>query len=92
MKHRVIALEPRDNVLIACTTLPAGATIQVDGAPLVVGAEIPLGHKIARRRIPAGEKVIKCGVPIGSTTRSIEAGEHVHTHNLKSDYIPTLTR
>lgn len=92
MNRQVIAFEPKDNVVVACATLPAGATVEVDGAPLVVATEILLGHKIARRRIAAGEKVIKCGVPIGSASRPIEAGEHVHTHNLKSNYIPTLTR
>jgi len=30
-------------------------------------------------------------VPIGSATRAIKAGEHVHLHNMKSDYIPTYT-
>jgi hypothetical protein len=31
--------------------------------------------------------VIKFGVPIGSATVPIEAGRHVHVHNIKSDYI-----
>lgn len=26
---------------------------------------------------------------IESATRAIEAGEHVHLHNMKSDYLPT---
>jgi hypothetical protein len=34
--------------------------------------------------------VIKYGVPIGSAIVEIEAGEHVHLHNMKSDYIPTF--
>jgi hypothetical protein len=36
--------------------------------------------------------VIKYGAPIGSATRDIAPGEYVHTHNLKSDYLPTLAR
>jgi chorismate-pyruvate lyase len=89
---RVIAFEPDDNVLVACASLPAGTFVEIEGVPLVLRTNIPLGHKIARRRIEAGEKVVKCGVRIGSATQAIVAGEHVHTHNLKSDYIPTLTR
>jgi len=31
-------------------------------------------------------------VAIGSATRDIAVGEHVHLHNMKSDYLPTYTR
>ena len=46
--------------------------------------EVPLGHKIALRDISAGEKVIEYGTVIGAATRKIRAGDHVHTHNLKT--------
>jgi hypothetical protein len=36
--------------------------------------------------------VVKYGAPIGSATRDIGPGEYVHTHNVKSDYLPTLAR
>lgn len=52
---------------------------------------VATGHKIALQPIAAGQKVLKYGAPIGSATRPIEPGEHVHTHNLKSDYLPTYT-
>lgn len=55
------------------------------------GKPIGIGHKIAARFIAAGEKIIKYGVPIGSATKDIERGMHVHLHNMKSDYIPTYT-
>jgi hypothetical protein len=50
-----------------------------------------MGHKVALVPIAAGEKVCKYGAPIGSATRQIRPGEHVHTHNLASDYLPTYT-
>ncbi|MBQ6163006.1 MAG: altronate dehydratase [Clostridia bacterium] len=40
------------------------------------------GHKYARRDIHAGENVIRYGYPIGTATKEIRAGEHVHCHNL----------
>ncbi len=57
------------------------------------------GHKYARCAIAAGEAVIKYGLPIGHATRDIAAGEHVHTHNVKTNlgevleyrYEPTFT-
>ncbi len=43
------------------------------------------GHKYALRDIAAGENIIKYGNPIGHATCDIKAGEHVHTHNVKTN-------
>ena len=43
------------------------------------------GHKIALNDIKAGENVIKYGYPIGHATVDIKKGEHVHTHNIKTN-------
>ena len=43
------------------------------------------GHKYAVRDITKGENIIKYGYPIGHATEDIKAGEHVHTHNLKTN-------
>ncbi|MBO5295594.1 MAG: altronate dehydratase [Clostridia bacterium] len=43
------------------------------------------GHKYAIRDILLGENVIKYGNPIGHATKSIKKGEHVHTHNMKTN-------
>ena len=48
------------------------------------GQAIPLGHKIALRNIAKGEEIVKYDCPIGRASRDIKAGEHVHTHNLKT--------
>lgn len=43
------------------------------------------GHKYALSGIKKGENVIKYGSAIGHATCDIKAGEHVHTHNLKTN-------
>ena len=43
------------------------------------------GHKYALRDIRKGEYIIKYGNPIGHATEDIKAGEHVHTHNVKTN-------
>lgn len=48
------------------------------------------GHKIALSDIKKGENVIKYGYPIGHATEDIAAGEHVHTHNVKTNLSGTL--
>ena len=58
-----------------------------------VKVNISNGHKYAVRDITEGENIIKYGQPIGHATVNIKCGEHVHSHNLKtnlsgkSDYV-----
>ncbi|MDE6469515.1 MAG: altronate dehydratase family protein, partial [Eubacterium sp.] len=42
------------------------------------------GHKYAVCNIKKGESIIKYGYPIGIAKADIDAGEHVHSHNLKT--------
>ena len=90
--RRLLLLSPEDNVLVACCDLAAGTVLEIDGGSVRLERDVPTGHKIARRRIEAGEKVVKYGAPIGSAREPIEPGAYVHTHNLRSDYIPTWDR
>lgn len=48
------------------------------------------GHKYALRDIKCGENVIKYGNPIGHATEDIKAGDHVHTHNTKTNLTDKL--
>ena len=50
-----------------------------------VDVSLENGHKYALTDIKAGENIIKYGNPIGHATCDIKAGEHVHTHNLKTN-------
>ena len=43
------------------------------------------GHKYALRDIKCGEDIIKYGNPIGHAICDIKKGEHVHTHNVKTN-------
>lgn len=43
------------------------------------------GHKYALKDIKEGENIIKYGNPIGHATCDIKKGEHVHTHNTKTN-------
>ncbi|MDD6485186.1 MAG: altronate dehydratase family protein [Clostridiales bacterium] len=48
------------------------------------------GHKTALEDIKAGEQIIKYGYPIGHAVADIKKGEHVHTHNIKTNLSGTL--
>jgi hypothetical protein len=89
---RLLLLHPADNVLTVIATLEAGQRVRVDDHEVEIPKRLPLGHKVAAREIAAGERIIKYGAPIGSAKQAIAAGEHVHTHNVQSDYLPTVLR
>src|SRR4051794_38821487 len=89
---RLLRLHPADNVLTVIATLHAGTEISLQSGIVRVPTRFAIGHKVAARAIVAGEKIVKYGAPIGSATEAIAAGGHVHTHNLKSDYLPTFLR
>lgn len=49
------------------------------------------GHKYALCDIAENENIIKYGQPIGHATRFINKGEHVHSHNMKTNLSDNLT-
>lgn len=45
---------------------------------------IPFGHKLALGKIEKRKAVIKYGEEIGRAIEDIDAGQHVHIHNVES--------
>lgn len=89
---RLVRLGPDDNVLVLATTVSGGTMLRVGGAECRIAAALSLGHKIAARPIAAGETILKYGAPIGVATGAIAQGEHVHVHNVASNYTPSITQ
>ena len=83
----IIVLSDKDNVGVAATDVAAGAIARHGKTQLLCADPIPLGHKVALRRIEEGEKIKKFGVPVGTATEDIGQGRHVHMHNVVSNYI-----
>jgi SAF domain len=88
----LLRLSPLDNVLVVVKAITEGQTLEVEGLKITAQKTIPFGHKVAAKALGLGEKIIKFGMPIGSSTMAIQPGDHVHTHNLQSDYIPSFGR
>lgn len=87
----LLLLHPEDNVFVARRTIREGEKIAIDGREIRMSAAIPLGHKVARFSLQPGCPVLKYGASIGSATSHVAPGEHVHLHNMKSDYLPAPT-
>ena len=89
---RFVLLNENDNILVCCNQVLATETVFIEDMEFVLSSDIKVGHKLACKDIAKGEKIIKYGVSIGSATESINTGDHVHLHNIKSDYISSHTR
>jgi len=90
--EQLILLHAKDNVLVCRRKIHRGDALSIDGATIEASADIEVGHKLARVELRRGDVVLKYGVPIGSITQPTRSGEHVHTHNMKSDYIAITRR
>jgi len=89
---QAILLHPKDNILVCVAHICAGDEILIDDHVVSVQKNIEVGHKLARHALAVGDKVYRYGAPIGSMTQAAGMGEHVHMHNMQSDYIPSHTR
>jgi altronate dehydratase small subunit len=82
-------LHPEDNVYVCCSSITAGDIVMIEGQAICVTKDIAMGHKVSRHHLEIGAKVRKYGAPIGSITAAVSPGDHVHLHNLTSEYLPS---
>jgi len=73
-----IVVDPaHDHVAVAKASIPKGTkTSGPDGQPLVIGSEIPPGHRFAIRAVPAGTWVLQYGQPF-ALSRGLLPGDPV---------------
>jgi len=82
-----VIINENDNISVACDDFLANESILIEDKKIVLLDDVKMAHKIAINDIKNGEDIIKYGVSIGSATKDIKAGELVHLHNMKSNYI-----
>ena len=83
--NKYLKINTADNVCVAIDELKAGDALSIDGKEILIKNQIVTGHKFAIKDIKQGENVVKYGYPVGHATVDIAQGEHVHTHNLKTN-------
>ncbi|WP_392559916.1 UxaA family hydrolase [Orbus mooreae] len=82
---KVIKINGNDNVVIALENLEKNDVLAIGNETIAVTQDIPSGHKVAIKEIAAQQNIIKYGFPIGHATTDIHIGQHVHTHNVKTN-------
>ena len=82
----LLRLNDNDNIAVLKHGVAQGEQIKAFGHSFVMAQALEMGHKIAISDISCGSDVTKYGAKIGFAARDIKRGEHVHLHNLSSDY------
>jgi len=83
VKHKVLKVHPRDNVIVALTNLSKGETISFEGADYLLQEDIPAKHKFFMQDMKTGDEVIMYGVLVGKAQMNIAKGSRMSTENIK---------
>lgn len=88
---KFIKINPNDNVAVCLESGQKGESLLIENQQIVLSDDIPVGHKVALQPIGTDDDIIKYGTPIGHAISKIQPGNHVHTHNLKTNLSGTIT-
>src|SRR5688572_3826125 len=83
MKHKVLKVHPKDNVIVALADLSKGETISFEGTEYLLQDDIKAKHKFFTKGMNEGEEVIMYGVLVGKTQHPIARGGLMSTSNVK---------
>ncbi|MEM6692922.1 MAG: UxaA family hydrolase, partial [Planctomycetota bacterium] len=87
LDRRLLVLNPKDNVAVVLEAIGEDQALVTPTSSFRTNQAIPAGHKVAVSTITADEPVIKYGYSIGLASRSIQAGDHVHSDNLVDHHV-----
>ena len=83
--EKILRVDPKDNVLVALTQLPAGEAITFDGQQYIPPSEIPAKQKFAMRDFALGDEIIMYGGIVGLVRQPIPRGGLLSTRNVQHD-------
>jgi altronate hydrolase len=82
---KVLKIDPRDNVLVALTTLPRGEAVSFSGASYIPLTDIPAKQKFAMEDLEIGSKIIMYGGVVGRVREALPRGGLLSTRNVQHD-------
>tara|TARA_B100000902_G_scaffold399224_1_gene469108 strand:+ start:1560 stop:1847 length:288 start_codon:yes stop_codon:yes gene_type:complete len=87
MKFLALCSSNKDNVANTLDLIPIGQQVEIKNKKKTITSsnKIPKYHKIALNEIPKGASIIKNGICIGTATKEIDIGAHIHVHNIVSN-------
>jgi altronate hydrolase len=83
MKHKVLKVHPKDNVIVALANLSKGETISFEGNEYALQDNVTAKHKFFTKDMNEGDEVIMYGVLVGKAQNFIPRGGLMSTSNVK---------
>jgi altronate hydrolase len=83
MPDNALQIDPRDNVVVALSTLAPGTTVHYGSATCIVTENIPAKQKLALSDLVPGDVVRMYGMVVGEATQPIARGALLSTRNVR---------
>jgi altronate hydrolase len=83
MPDNALQIDPRDNVLVALSTLTPGTAVHYGSATCIVTENIPAKQKLALSDLAPGDVVRMYGMVVGEATQPIARGGLLSTRNVR---------
>ena len=83
MKHQVLKVHPKDNVIVALSNLAKGQVVSFNGEEFILQDNINAKHKFFTRDLNEGAEVIMYGVLVGKAQTFIPRGGLMTTSNVR---------
>jgi altronate hydrolase len=83
MPDTVLQIDPRDNVLVALSSLTADMTVHYGSSSCPVSENIPVKQKLALVDLHPGDLVTMYGMVVGEATQPIARGGLLSTRNIR---------
>src|SRR5258708_20086176 len=85
MGHRILQLDPRDNVLIALQPLNSSEVFSLAGNSYTLISDVPAKHKFAMQDFAVGDPILMYGVVVGKALEPVRKGQLLTTRNIRHD-------
>ena len=83
MPEKALQLDPRDNVIVALSTLEPGAEARYAGSSCPVAQTIPAKQKMALAAFNPGDLIVMYGMVVGEVVQPIPRGGLITTQNIR---------
>jgi len=83
MKHAILKVHPKDNVIVALRKLDKGETVSFNGEQFVLQETIPAKHKFTVKDMQPGDSIYMYGVLVGKAKSPIAKASRITTENVQ---------
>jgi altronate hydrolase len=84
-RRKFLQIHPKDNVLVALTSLKKGDEAGSGDRTFFLASDVPAKHKFATTTLQPGDTVVMYGITIGKAIEPIGQGELITTRNVRHD-------